>query len=152
MFKTETYSKRARGFITGDIVPDSIIKEESVKKNITLTIFSQEYKEQTFSDLVKEDMENILRQTQEKLEDTIQALKSLQITHENLKIEHENLSKKLEEYLLENFKSVNFIKALKTENQNSIVCILKMLRIFQKQNTGTIDEEFEGIVKKIFLI
>lgn len=68
-----------------------------------------------------------------------------------MKIKNEVMGRRFHQSLAEIKEKNIFVKTLKNENHTLIVCSLKMLKIFQKQNQGVIDKEFDQVVKKYFL-
>lgn len=87
-----------------------------------------------------------MRKVQSQLEETSETISRVQLRYDALKFNYVELKEKFESCELEKNLGEKFIEILKKENQTAILCIMKMLEIFKKQNKGLIDKEIEKIV------
>lgn len=90
----------------------------------------------------------INRKLQTQLEMTKSSLDRVQLRYSALKFNYEILNKRFEECDLENRHKTKVLEIVKRENQSSILCVLKILKILQEQNSGMIEKKFKEIVNK----
>lgn len=147
MFRESENSDR-KGFLSVDVIPQTIINEESVLNQNYFNL-TKEDNEQCLSELGPEEIIGILKNAQIELKDTKKKLKKIEHNYGAFKIKNQVLGRRFNETLQENKEKCQLIETLKKENQTLIVCVMKMLKIFQKQNENLIDHLFENMVNLI---
>lgn len=102
--------------------------------------------------MTRDKILQILLKMQEELESTKGSLVKLQDEYEALKGNQENSSGKFNSTTLDHREKDHFIEALRIDRQILTECVLKMLRIFQKQNYGILENEIKDSVNLFFFL
>lgn len=134
-----------KGFLSVDAIPPhNIIDEESV--TLSISNHPKEENEQCLSDLDQEEILVKLKTAQNEIKRTSKQLKKIQHNYGALKIKNQVISRRLNESSKEGREKSFLVETLKNENQTLILCCMKMVKIFQKQNEGVIDVLFDDLV------